>query len=133
MSPMPKHYFPSGRGAPILPAARRRELGLRLSATTPDEFTVPARRPTIPHEPDAVRNVVLFHLVDGELLGEDPGTIRRVVQVDLDRDLDEHWFETLVDQWPRLGYFPNAAARDEWLRSLDALLGLDHDMKVTDQ
>lgn len=117
-----KHYLPSLRGAPILPAAYVRDGGLRLRATTPAEFTQPPRRPTIPRDVEAIRNVVIFHLTDGELLGDDPGTTRRVVQVDLDADLDRVGFEHLVRRWPRLGYFPNEAHRDEWLGRLDDLL-----------
>lgn len=109
------------RGAPILPDAHTAG-DLRITATTPAEFTEPARRPVIPRTIAEARGIVIFHLADGAFIGEDPGTIRRVAQVDLDRDLDAVYFKRLVTDWPRMGRFPHIEARDAWLEALDVML-----------
>lgn len=122
----PKHYFPTLRGAPIIPGPRRDfNNNLRLNPPAPEEFTQPARRPAIPRAWSGARDLAVFHISNGAFIGDAPDTIRRPLQVDLDTDLNPDGFAELVDGWPYLGRFNTAGARDEFLEALRRVLGWD--------
>lgn len=75
----------------------------------------------LPSEIRRARAIVLHHL-NAAASDLDADQIRRLVQVDLDEDLDPDAFSDLMDRWPELGDFDSQADLDAFENDLRDLL-----------